>query len=71
MAGTTKNERITAPPGSDLRQLIIQHNALVADLETLRASVQGGTGVTPVAASALTASKIATLNGTVLSSAHY
>lgn len=35
MPGLQKNENITAPPGTDLRQTEIQHNAVVNDLAAL------------------------------------
>lgn len=38
MAGTTVSVRNTTPRGSIERQLVVQLNALVTDLETLRAS---------------------------------
>lgn len=40
MAGTTKNERLTTHPGSDLRQLAIQFNNLLKDLELVRLTQQ-------------------------------
>lgn len=39
MAGTTTKSRPTAYAGSDLRDLIVQHNALIADVEILRAGL--------------------------------
>ncbi len=83
MAGTTTSSRPTAVAGSDLKDLIVQFQAVVDDLETLRAALDavcdlldadgGVTGTTyastadVAAASAMTAAKIGDLTGTAVS----
>ena len=66
MAGTAQKIRLTMLTGTDLRQLVVEHNKLIDDLELLRANYATGTGVTATAAGALTAAKIANLSGTVV-----
>lgn len=63
MAGATVKARQGARSGSQVAELTKAHNKLVADLELLRASVQGGTGVTATAAAALLAPRVAGLDG--------
>lgn len=38
MAGTITRRKLTAPKNSDLRDLVVQHNKVVTDLETLRSA---------------------------------
>ena len=66
MAGTAQKIRLTMREGSDVRQLIIEHNKLIDDIELLRANYATGTGVTATAAAALLAAKIQNLQGTVI-----
>lgn len=78
MSGTTVARRQTTVSGSIERQAVVEHNKLVDDVETLRASVatlvtklNADAGVTDTnyaapAASALTAAKIADDTGTVV-----
>lgn len=75
MAGTTVLATPTAPPGADVAALRLEHNKLVDDLETLRASVaaivtklNADSGVNDTdyavsAAAALTGAKVADNNG--------
>ena len=66
MAGTASKIRLTMLAGSETRQLVIEHNKLIDDIELIRANYATGTGVTAVAAAALLAAKIANLSGTVI-----
>lgn len=83
MAGTLKRRKQTQPYHSDMRELLIEHNKVVTDLETLRAAVQtiaaqldldgGVTGTTFAAnaavttAAAMTAAQIGNHAGTAYS----
>lgn len=81
MAGTTTKQTLAGRPGSALRNLIIEHNKLVDDLETLRAKyaaalakLDADAGVTDtdyvstqtVLAATLTAAKIGNTSGTAI-----
>lgn len=81
MSGTTTSSHITAVPSSDARDLIIQHNKLVDDLEALRAKfaatlakLDADAGVTDtdyvstqtVLAATLTAAKVGNQSGTAI-----
>ena len=75
MAGTTIKRTVTGMPGSDLEALRLQFNALIVDVEALRAAVatlvtklNADAGVTDtnyasVAAATLTAAQVADLRG--------
>lgn len=69
MAGTTTKSRDNAGHEQGvLRDLVVQFNKLVDDLELLRSHVATGTGVTATAAAALTAAKIGNPSGTAITS---
>lgn len=66
MAGTTKQVRSRGNPESALYVLTQEYNKALADLETLRTTVNtanGGTTGLPLAAASLTAASIAYVVG--------
>lgn len=69
MAGTTTRSRDNAGhPEGALRQLTIEFNKLVADVELIRARYATGTAVTATTAAELLAARIGDLSGAAISS---